>query len=204
MRSYWRLITVYGVLFLSTALCVAAEAGHAAGAENKPALLTFDPGAAVWSIIVFVLLLIALRAAAWKPILRVLTEREQFIEKSIADAKQEREQAARLLADHQARLEKAHQEAAAIVAEGRREAAVVARKIQDQARREAEEIVARARREIQLAANATLKDLYDQTADLAVQVAGGILRKELSPGDHRTLIAESLEQMQAAGQPKLN
>jgi F-type H+-transporting ATPase subunit b len=204
MRNHWRLITVCGVLFLATVLCAAAEGDHPAGAEHKPALLTFDPGAAIWSIIVFVLLLIALRAAAWKPILRVLAEREQFIEKSIADAKHEREQAARLLADYQARLEKAHQEGAAIVADGRREATVVARKIQDQARREAEEIVARARREIQLAANATLKDLYDQTAELAVQVAGGILRKELSAADHRTLVAESLEQMQAAGQPKLN
>src|SRR5262249_23112095 len=77
-----------------------AAGEHDAGApevhgehEEKPALLHWDVGSALWSIVVFVILLIILRAAAWKPILQGLQERERFIAESIASAKREREAA---------------------------------------------------------------------------------------------------------------
>lgn len=186
----------------------AAPAGHAEagghGDANKPALLQFDPSAALWSIIVFLLLLVLLRLTAWKPMLRVLTEREQFIAKSIADARHEREEAARLLAEHQAQLDRAREEASAIVAEGRRDAEVVARRIQDEARAAADELIARARREIQLAVDTTRKDLQDRAAEVAVAVAGRIIRKELSAAEHRQFVAESLDQIRQAGGPARN
>src|SRR5215470_6406478 len=70
---------------------VAAEsAGHGGHAEEeKPPLLSFDPGAAVWSIVVFVLLLALLRKFAWKPILEGLQQREKFIHDSIEAAKRQ-------------------------------------------------------------------------------------------------------------------
>jgi len=174
------------------------------GEEHKPALLQYDPGAAVWSIIVFVLLLILLRLTAWKPILRVLTEREEFIAKSISDAKERTEQAQRLLEDYKAQLDKAREEASAIVAEGRRDAEVAARRIQEQARKEGDDLVARARREIQLATDSARKLLHDEASELAVRVAGRIIRKELSAADHRDLVDESLKEIQSAGKVRMN
>lgn len=221
MRNYWRLVAACSVLAVAPLLAHAqqppahasgpsaepATAAHAGGHEEeaqKPALLQFDPGAAVWSIIIFFLLLVLLRATAWKPILRVLQEREDFIEKSIADAKREREQAEQLLAEYKAQLEKARTEVAAIVAEGRRDAEATARRIQEQARHEADETANRARREIQLAAESARKELHDEAAQLAVLVAGRIIRKELSPADHSALVAESLQEMQATGSSRMN
>ncbi len=172
--------------------------------QPKPALLQYDPGATIWSIIVFVTLLLLLRASAWKPILRVLKQREEFIRKSIEDARQERLEAQRLLAEYQARLDRAREEASAIVAEGRRDAEVEARRIQEQARRQSEEILDRARREIQLAADTARKELHDQACELAVEVAARIISKTLSPADHRELVAESLKLIEAAGQARMN
>ncbi len=181
------------------------EATHGGdGHGDKPALLQFDPGAAIWTIIVFITLLIVLRLAAWKPILRVLTAREEFIEKSIANAKAEREEAEKLLGEYKAQLDKARLEATAIVEEGRRDAGVLGRRIQEEARQEAEEIAARARREIELARDTAIKELYDKTAELAVHVAAGIIRKELSPEDHRGFVADSLKRMEESGDAQLN
>ncbi len=223
LRNRWCALAV-GILLASTALAEehgepqhaepthASDATHAAdaahgdghGGHDKPALLQFDPGAAIWSIIIFVALLIVLRATAWKPILRVLNEREEFIRKSIDEAKEERAAAQELLAEYKAQLEKARQEASAIVDEGRRDAEVVGQRVKNEARQEAEQLVERAHREIQLAADTAVKELYDQTAELAVTVAGGILRKEISPTEHQQLVAESLAKMKSAGRPGLN
>ncbi|HQL53951.1 MAG TPA: hypothetical protein PLQ87_04530, partial [Phycisphaerae bacterium] len=62
----------------------------------------------------------------------------------------------------------------------------------------------RARREIQLATDSARKELHDEASELAVRVAGRILRKELAAADHRALVAEALAEMQAAGRPRMN
>jgi F-type H+-transporting ATPase subunit b len=224
MCNHWRLLAACGVLCVAPLLAYAQHeppaaggppAAHTAatpaahGGEHgedapKPALLQFDPGAAVWSIVVFFLLLVLLRATAWKPILRVLQEREEFIKGSIADAKHEREQAEQLLNEYKAQLEKARAEVAEIVAEGRRDAEATARRIQEQARHDADETASRARREIELAADTARKGLHDEAAQLAVLVAGRIIRKELSAADHAALVAESLKEMQATGSARMN
>jgi F-type H+-transporting ATPase subunit b len=175
----------------------AAQGAHGDQGDFKPALLTFDPGAAIWSIIVFLVLLILLRAFAWKPILKVLKEREEFIQGSLDDAKREREEAERVLEKYTRQLEQARAEASTIVDTGRRNAAEVGRRIQDEARQEGAAMVERARREIQLAADAAKKDVYDLAAELAVDVAGRIIRKELSAKEHKHLVDESLERMRA-------
>ena len=85
------------------------------------------------------------------------------------------------------------------MAEGRRDAEVVARRVHDEARRESEELLARARREIQLAADSARKQLHDDAAELAVAVAGRVIGKELSLADHRRLVQESIREMEATG-----
>lgn len=224
MRSQRRLINICCLVLVAPALCWAiqdesharqavpqAGEAHAAsdapserGEQDKPTLLTFDPGAAIWSIIVFMVLLIVLRAAAWKPILRVLKDREEFIQKSIDDARQEREQAEQLLADYQARLDQARAEASVIVEEGRRGAEVVHQRILEEAREESAEMTARARREIQLATDTAIKELYDRTAELSIDVAARLMRKELSAEDHTRLVAKSIAEIRANGKAKLN
>jgi len=90
------------------------------------------------------------------------------------------------------------------VDEGKRDAEVAARRVQDEARREAEQTLERARREIQLAADAAIRALYDQAAALAIDVAGRIIRKDLNAADHRALVDEALQQMQARRPAGLN
>lgn len=216
MRSTWRISAVCAVLLLAPPLVSAQHAvapagepaAHAAAGghdeEQKPALLQFDPGAMIWSILVFALLMLLLRATAWKPILRVLQQREEFITGSIAEAKLQREQAERLLAEYQVQLDKARQEASAIVAEGRRDAEAVRQHIREDAQKEGDQMITRARREIQLAADTARKELHDEVSELAVRVAARIIRKELSSADHKNLVAESLQEMRTRGKAKLN
>ena len=225
MHNRWRLICALSLLLIGPVFALAQE--HAAPAEpaaetvhvehdaaagghgdtahgEKPPLLQFDPGAAIWTIIVFILLLILLRVTAWKPILRVLNDREAFIRESIEHAKREREASEKLLAEYKAQLDQARSEATAIVDEGRRDAEVVRKRLQEEARAEADALLQRARREIGLARDTAIKELYDKTAELAVQVAGQVISKELSADDHRRLVDESLAQMRTVDGSKLN
>lgn len=207
--------TLFGVL-VALAFCLAAPAPaqeHAsppAAAQHETAsdhaahddetnIFAGGLGNMIWTTIIFLIVVIILGKSAWPQILKGLNDREQAIRTSLEDARRERLESERLLAEYKRRIDKAREEATAIVEEGRRDAEVVRKRIQDEARVEAEEMAARAKREIQLATDAAVKQLYDQTAALAVEIAGRVVRKELKADDHRQLVAESLEKMQRAG-----
>jgi F-type H+-transporting ATPase subunit b len=49
-------------------------------------ILTPDPGLVFWTSLTFILLLLILKRYAWKPILRALKVREEYIEFSLKDA----------------------------------------------------------------------------------------------------------------------
>lgn len=180
----------------------APGAGEASGEEHghgpKYELLTIDGLTALWTIIVFLVLLVVVRAAAWKPIQKVLTEREKFITDSLQQAKKDRQEAEARLRAYGEKLEAARGEATAIVAEARKDAEVVKRKIEDDGKEEAAATLQRAKREIAVATDTAVKQLYTLTADLATNVASRIIRKELDAKQHERLIAESIEELEAA------
>jgi F-type H+-transporting ATPase subunit b len=177
---------------------LAAEEG---GETN---IFNADIGNFIFTLIIFGAVVYILRKFAWKPLLDVLSKRETTIREAIEAAQRERAAAERLLTEYKVQLDKAREESAVLVTEGRHAAEAVARRVHEQARRESEEILARARREIQLAADSARKELHDEAAELAVRVAGRIIQKQLSAADHRALVAESLKEMQASGEAGMN
>jgi F-type H+-transporting ATPase subunit b len=153
----------------------------------------------VVTLIVFITVLVVLRKFAWGPILSGLQKREAFIRDSLAEAKKDRADAEKRLAEYTEQLNRAREEATAIVDEGRRDAEVVRQRIQSEARTEADAMIERAKREIGLARDAALKDLYDQTAEMATTVAGKVIRKQLSTEEHDRLLADSLDELGRLG-----
>ena len=106
-------------------------------------------------------MLVVLGKFAWGPILKALQARESFIHDALAKAKRDRDEAEARLREYEERLATARAEATAIVDEGRRDAEVVKRKIEEAAKVEADKMIERARREIQLATVTATKELYD-------------------------------------------
>lgn len=169
------------------------------GEADKPALLQFDPGAAIWSIIIFLVLMGVLRAFAWKPILNALQQREDFILDSLQQAKTDRESAEARLKELDQRLQSGREEASAIVEEGRRDAEVVQREIEATARQEAGAMLERAKREIGIARDTAVRDLYDLSGELATNIASRIIRKEVDSAVHERLISESIDELTKLG-----
>ncbi len=156
-----------------------------------------DVGNALWTVIIFVLVLIVLGKFAWGPILDALQKREQFIHDSLAKAKKDREDAEASLKEYEQRLQQAKAEATALVEEGRRDAEVLHRKIEEDAKAEADRMVERARREITVATETAVSELYSLSSKLATDVASRVIQKELTGTDHERLIAEAIDEFKS-------
>ncbi len=179
---------------------VLPAAALAAGAgEHAPGIWEGGIGNSIVTLIVFGGVVFVLGRYAWGPLMRVLAEREQTIRSQLEDARRERQEAQALLAQYQRQLEKAREDATAIVEEGRRDAEAVRLRIHSESKREADEMIARARREISLATDAARTEVFSLASDLALDVARRVVRKELSDADHADLVRESIEAIRSRG-----
>ena len=183
------------ILLLGVTLLLAGALPALAAEGGEPNLFAGGLGNALVTLIVFAVVVFVLGKYAWPPLLRVLDEREKTIRESLEAAKAEREEAERVLEKYTQQIEQVRGEASKIIEAGRRNAEELSRRIQEQARDEAGQMVERARREIRLATDTAKKEVYDIAAELAVDVAGRIVRKKLSAADHQELVTESLERM---------
>jgi F-type H+-transporting ATPase subunit b len=185
-------------LIALAALAVAAPALAAEAEHEAPSLFAGDLGNSFWTLLIFVVVLVVLGKFAWGPILATLQARESFIREALEKAKREREEAEARLREYEARLAGARAEASAIVDEGRRDAEVVKRRIEEDAKHQADLIIERAKREIQIATDTATNSLFTLSAKLATEMAARVLGRELSAQDHERLIAEGIDGIDGA------
>jgi F-type H+-transporting ATPase subunit b len=196
-RIVWMLIALACAAALASP-CLAAE-GH--GGEEQPGLLSPNLVVSVATIVTFLLLLVILAKIAWKPILQGLQAREKGIRDQIEGAEKANADAKALLAEYEKRIAAATDEARAIVDEGRRDAQTVRGKIEAEAQAAAAEERDRAVRDIDLARQKALKDIYDEVARVATEVAGRIVQREIRPEEHRKLVEQGLSQLESRRPP---
>lgn len=191
------------VLLTLPMLGSAALAADAHGGA-EPNLLGGDIGNAIFTLIIFGIVIFVLGKFAWPNVLNALNERERFIRESLESAKSEREQAEKLLADYKQQLANARAEATAIVDEGRRDAEAVRQRLLEEARKESADLVARAKREIELATDTAIKELYDRTGEFALQVSSRVLRKAIPKEEHQRLVDEAIREIETGGRAQMN
>lgn len=125
---------------------------------------------------------------AYKPVTRMLLEREQKIEGAINEASQKREEAQALLAKYEEQIQGARSEAQSIIANATKVGEEMKEEIIRNAQEEAAKMLERAKAEIQLEKARALKEIKDEMATLVVLAAGRVIDKELSAQDHERLI----------------
>jgi F-type H+-transporting ATPase subunit b len=157
---------------------------------------------AIYTFVVFLLLLAILSYLAWPKISEALLEREKRIEGAIADAQAKHEEAKRLLAEHEAKLAGAAAEVKAMLDEARRDAEATKSEIIAEARAAAKQEHDRAKRDIEVALDGATKHLAETSANLAVELAGKAIRETIQPAKQQELVREALVKLAAAAPSK--
>ena len=163
--------------------------------ENGNALLQFEPGLMIWTVVTFLVTFVALRLIAWKPILSVLDEREGRIRESLQKAEQAKAEAERAIAENQANMEASLRRSQELVAEARQEADRVRTQAREEARDEARKIMEEGRRQLDVERRAAIADIRQEAAGLAIRAAEQLLKKNLGEDENRQLVQEFLDQL---------
>jgi F-type H+-transporting ATPase subunit b len=173
-------------------LAVSAAPALAQDAHKKADLLSPSYGLMAWTLIIFVILLFVLAKFAFKPITAAVEAREKALEDAINSAKRDREEAARLLAEHRANLDASRAEGQKLIAEARVAAERVRAELVAQAQKEQAAMLARARAEITSEKSKAIAELRKEAVDLAILGASKVIERNLDQPTNRQLVESFL------------
>jgi F-type H+-transporting ATPase subunit b len=139
----------------------------------------------------FILLLIILRALAYKPIIRMLDERSARIREATERAEEIKAQAARSEAEFTRQIEEARRQGQEIISQAEKIADRVRNEELDRTRQMVDDLRARALADIAGERERAMADLRRQVADLAVLAAGRAVGSALDQPSHNRLIEEA-------------
>ena len=150
----------------------------------------FRPLDLLLHIVNVLILFFFLRWLLYKPVMKFLRKRDEEAEAAREEIRRGQDEVESQLQHYNKLIENARDESARIVQQSNELAREHAKEIVDSAKAEANEIVARAEREAQYS-RAHAKDvLRNEIADMAVDIASKIVRREISAEDNRAIIED--------------
>lgn len=183
----------------------APAAGTAAEHAHEPAPLLPANGheatqhfltPAIWTLVIFIAMLVILYPTAWKNVLAGLKKREEGIRTDIAQAETARAKAEATLKEYNVKLAAAEDSIREMLNKATADGEKLATSIRMKAQAEAEEIKDRATKDIEASKDAAIRDFREYAADIATNVAEKIIRRNLNAADQAELVRQSLDQLQ--------
>ena len=185
-------------LLAATAAPALAQEPSTAAAPAPVNLLSPNYGLMAWTLIIFVLLAFVLAKFAFGPITRSVEAREQALDDAMNAAKRDREEAARLLAEHRAALDASHVEAQKIIADARAAAERVRAELLDHAHAEQTRLMDRTRQEIESERIKAVAELRREAVELAIAGASRVIEKNLDQPTNRQIVESFLSSVTPA------
>ena len=146
-------------------------------------LVTPGIGLLFWMTLSFGLLLFVLGKYAWKPIMKMIKERENTIEEALQAAEKTKQEMANLHVSNEKLLKDAKEERELMLREARKVKDGIINEAKQKAVNEANLIIESARQTIHNEKMAAITDLKNQIASLSIEIAEKILTAELSDKD---------------------
>lgn len=143
----------------------------------------------------FLVLLLALKKFAWGPVVDMMQAREDKIASDIDNAEKSKIDADKLNKQREMELKQSRTEAQGIIAQAKETAENNAHAILLDAQEHATRIKKQAQEDLRIERERMIDEAKKEVADLSVEIASKILKKELSASTHQELIQSSIEKL---------
>ena len=160
--------------------------------QNMPSILTPDFGLLIWMLLAFLVVFFLLKKYAFGAITGAVEERKNFIDESIKNAREANEKLANIKAESEKILMEARAKQADIIKEAMATRDNIIKASQVKAQTEGAKILEEAKAQIQVEKENALRDIRSQVADLSLQVAEKVVRRQIETDKEQELYIERL------------
>ena len=158
-------------------------------------LLGVNPWTALFTLANTVALFLVLKKYLFKPVLKVIEDRQQEIDGIYKSADQAREQAQNMQAEYQQKLSAAQETSDRLVKEAVVRAQSREEEIIRQANQNASAILDKAAADIALEKKKAINDAKDEISGIALAIAGKVVGRELNEADQSKLIDHFIDEL---------
>ena len=155
-------------------------------------LLLPDSGLLFWMTIVFLVVFFILWRWGFPSIIKMVNERKNYIDESLAKAEEANLRLANIQKQGEELLMEAREKQAQILREASQTRDTIVEQAQEKAHEESARILSEAKAEIESQMQAAIRDIRTQVAELSVQIAEKILRKQLTTSAEQAQLIDSL------------
>ncbi len=160
--------------------------------ETQP-LVTIVPWTFIAQILNLFIQVYLIKRFLFKPINEMLEKRQKLATKELDDARASKEAADALKEDYEHRIEKAHDEAAAIVSSAQKEAELRSDEMLADTQAQIVNMKSKAEADIEHEKKKAINEVKDEIGGIAMDIAGKVVEKEINEEDHRRLIDSFIE-----------
>ncbi len=155
--------------------------------------VTIDTWTLIFTWVNLFVLFLIVKKLFFKPIQKMLSEREKEIRTSYDNADKAEKEAEELRISYEEKISSSKDEAAKIVSEAVANASMRSESIVKEAQSEASGMIERAQKSIEAQKEAAFEELKDDVSSIAVDIARKIIEKDINEKDHEELINKALE-----------
>ena len=163
--------------------------------EGFEQFIGFNPWTALFTLINLIITFLLLKKFLFKPVKKMIDDRQQEIDGLYADADAKIAEAEALRSDYAAKIDSAKEESAEILRSAKHSARQQSDEIVRAAKNEASAIKQKAMDDIALERKKALNEVKDDISGIAMEIAEKVVEKELGPDDQSALIDAFIEKM---------
>ncbi len=159
-------------------------------------ILKPDFGLVFWMLISFLVVLFLLKKYAWKPIIKMINDREEKILKAIKIAEEAKKEVQKNNESKTKIIEEANIEKNKIIKQTRKEQEQIISKTKEKAEKEAEKIILKTKQHLKSEKQKALNDIKNDIIKLSVSISEKIMQKELETSTiHKKIIEENIAEL---------
>jgi F-type H+-transporting ATPase subunit b len=158
-------------------------------------LLSVNPGLIIWTIVIFVLVLLVLWKIAWKPLLSALNNREETIRQNLENSENARKEAQELFELNKKNLADANNQSMNIISQAKETANKVKDEIIAKAGEESRKLIEQSHLLLEQEKLLAYEKMKEQISDIVIKAAEKVINESLDKKKHKQIIEEFLKKV---------
>ena len=167
----------------------------ALAAGDYQSIISFDVWTSIFTLCNLLIVCFFAKKFLFGPVKRMIDQRQNEIDGMYADAGKSREDAEKLKAEYEEKLQKAQEESEEMMRRTVRNARLKEEEILKAAREEASATLKRADEQIEMERRQALNDIKDEVSGLAIDIAGAVLSRDINEKEHEEMIDSFIEHL---------
>lgn len=163
--------------------------------QGEFSLVSIDPSTIIFTLINTLIIALLYFKFLHKPVCKILDERAAAVNKDMDDAQKAKEEADKVKAEYEQRLQESKEEASRIVADATKKAQQRETEIISAANDEAAQLKKRAEEAIEKEKKKAINEIKEEISEMVVMAASKVAEKEISEKDNEKIIDTVLSQI---------